>query len=42
VYLAGRAGEHEKPWREAGIKEFIYTGCNALAALQGAHDILAT
>jgi methylmalonyl-CoA mutase len=41
AYLAGRAGEHEKPWREAGIKEFIYTGCNALTVLQGAHDILA-
>ncbi len=41
AYLAGRAGDHEKQWREAGIQEFIYTGCNALAVLKGAHDILA-
>jgi methylmalonyl-CoA mutase len=40
VHLAGRPGAHEKEWREAGVKTFIYVGCDALATLQAAHDIL--
>ena len=41
VQLAGRPGENETKWRQAGIKAFIYTGCDTLAALQAAHDILS-
>ncbi|HVV61961.1 MAG TPA: methylmalonyl-CoA mutase subunit beta [Pseudolabrys sp.] len=40
VSLAGRPGEHEAQWRQAGVKSFIYMGCDALAALRAAHDIL--
>ena len=40
VSLAGRPGEHEAQWRQAGVKSFIYIGCDALAALRAAHDIL--
>ena len=40
VQLAGRPGENEAKWRQAGVKAFIYVGCDALATLQAAHDIL--
>ena len=40
VHLAGRPGENEKNWRQAGVKDFIYMGCDALSTLQSAHDIL--
>jgi len=40
VQLAGRPGENETKWRQAGIKAFIYVGCDTLATLQAAHDIL--
>ncbi len=40
VHLAGRPGEHEKAWREAGVGTFIFMGCDALATLRAAHDIL--
>ena len=40
VYLAGRPGEHEAEWQQAGIKRFIYVGCDVLSTLQAAHDIL--
>jgi len=40
VHLAGRPGEDETKWRQAGIKAFIYAGCDTLATLQAAHDIL--
>jgi methylmalonyl-CoA mutase len=42
VHLAGRPGEHETQWRHAGIKAFIFAGCDALAILREAHDILGT
>ena len=38
IYLAGRAGEQEKALRAAGVSEFIFAGCDALAALQQAHQ----
>jgi methylmalonyl-CoA mutase len=41
VQLAGRPGENEAKWRQAGIKAFIYAGCDTLATLQAAHDILS-
>lgn len=40
VQLAGRPGEHEAAWRQAGVKTFIFVGCDALSTLQAAHDSL--
>ena len=40
VHLAGRPGENEDKWRQAGVKTFIFTGCDALSTLREAHDIL--
>jgi len=40
VHLAGRGGDHEAGWRQAGVKTFIFMGCDALATLREAHDIL--
>ncbi len=34
VCLAGRPGDNEGPWREAGIDHFIFVGCDALETLQ--------
>jgi len=41
VHLAGRAGEHEAAWNEAGVKTYIYVGCDVLATLRGAYDTLS-
>ncbi len=41
VHLAGRPGENETNWRGAGVKSFIFMGCDTLSTLQAAHDILA-
>jgi methylmalonyl-CoA mutase len=40
IYLAGRPGEREKALRAAGVQSFVYAGCDALATLQAAYDIL--
>jgi methylmalonyl-CoA mutase len=40
VHLAGRPGENEQGWRQAGVKDFIYMGCDALSTLKAAHDSL--
>jgi methylmalonyl-CoA mutase len=40
VFLVGRAGNREAAWRKAGIDDFIFTGCNVLAALQQVHATL--
>ena len=40
VDLAGRPGEREAVWRQAGVKSFVYVGCDVLSTLQAAHDIL--
>jgi methylmalonyl-CoA mutase len=40
IYLAGRPGDQESALRAAGVQSFIYAGCDALATLQAAHDIL--
>ncbi len=40
VFLAGRAGMHEAAWRKAGIDDFVFAGCNVLAALQQVHATL--
>jgi methylmalonyl-CoA mutase len=41
VHLAGRPGSHETSWQQAGVETFIYVGCDALAILRAAHDIVA-
>lgn len=41
VHLAGRPGENETNWRAAGVKSFIFMGCDVVSTLQAAHDILA-
>ncbi|HTL63802.1 MAG TPA: methylmalonyl-CoA mutase family protein [Pseudolabrys sp.] len=40
VHLAGRPGDKEQSWRQAGVKDFIYMGCDALSTLQAVHGIL--
>ena len=37
LYLAGRPGENEQPWRSAGIDSFIHVGVDVVAALELAH-----
>jgi methylmalonyl-CoA mutase len=41
VHLAGRPGENEANLRQAGVKSFVFMGCNVVSTLQAAHDILA-
>ena len=41
VYLAGRPGEREQALRAAGITDFIFAGCDALAALRTVHGLIA-
>jgi methylmalonyl-CoA mutase len=40
VHLAGRPGNHEANWQAAGVKTFIFMGCDVVSTLQAAHDIL--
>jgi methylmalonyl-CoA mutase len=40
LYLAGRPGDNEEKWRQAGVKTFIFAGCDALSTLRATHDIL--
>jgi methylmalonyl-CoA mutase len=40
VHLAGRPGENEENWRQAGAKDFIYVGCDVLAALRAIYATL--
>ena len=40
VHLAGRPGELEAGLLAAGVKAFIYVGCDVVSTLQAAHDIL--
>jgi methylmalonyl-CoA mutase len=41
IYLAGRPGKTETTYRDAGGQTFIHAGCDALATLQEAYQILA-
>ncbi len=34
VCLAGRPGDNEAPWREAGVDHFIFAGCDVLEILE--------
>ncbi|MGM4906630.1 methylmalonyl-CoA mutase family protein [Tardiphaga sp. 866_E4_N2_1] len=40
IYLAGRPGDLEAPLRDAGVRDFIIAGGDALAMLVQAHDLL--
>jgi methylmalonyl-CoA mutase len=40
IYLAGRPGELEADLKAAGVRDFVYAGCDVVATLRGAHDIL--
>jgi methylmalonyl-CoA mutase len=40
IYLAGRGGLLEAALRQAGVEDFIYAGCDALALLTAAHRAL--
>lgn len=40
VHLAGRPSENEANWQQAGVKAYIYVGCDVLSTLQAAHDNL--
>jgi methylmalonyl-CoA mutase len=40
LYLAGRPGEIADALDKAGVKNFVYAGCDALATLRDAHRIL--
>lgn len=37
VMLAGRPGEQADEWKQAGVDDFIYEGCDVLAVLRDAH-----
>jgi methylmalonyl-CoA mutase len=37
IYLAGRPGEHESGFRDAGVGTFVFAGCDALATLRAAY-----
>jgi methylmalonyl-CoA mutase len=41
VHLAGRPGDREAELQKAGVKSFVFKGCDALSTLRAAHDILA-
>ncbi len=40
VHLAGRPGDKEAEFLGAGVKSFVFMGCDVVATLQAAHDIL--
>jgi methylmalonyl-CoA mutase len=40
IYLAGRPAELETGLKSAGVQSFIFAGCDALATLTAAYDIL--
>jgi methylmalonyl-CoA mutase len=42
IYLAGRPRALEDALKGAGVSTFIYVGCNVLATLTAAHEMLRT
>jgi len=40
IYLAGRPGDLKDALKAAGVRDFIYVGCDVLATLRAAHDNL--
>ncbi len=42
IYIAGRPGARDAQWRAAGVQSAIHEGCDLLATLQAAYDILGS
>jgi methylmalonyl-CoA mutase len=42
IYLAGRPREQESVLKAVGIETFIFSGCDALATLSGAYDMIGS
>ena len=40
IYLAGRPGDLRKTLKAAGVEEFVHKGCDMVAALKKAQDVL--
>ncbi len=40
IYLAGRPGQLEADLRAVGVQSFVYEGCDAVATLNAAYDML--
>jgi methylmalonyl-CoA mutase len=40
IYMAGRPGDREAAFKAAGIQSFVYEGCDVLATLTAAYDML--
>jgi methylmalonyl-CoA mutase len=40
IYLAGRPGDQESDYRNAGVNEFIFAGGDTLATLRAAYDMM--
>ena len=41
VLMAGRPGEHEAAWKDAGVDQFVFAGADAVATLKGLQEKLA-
>jgi methylmalonyl-CoA mutase len=39
VLVAGRPGEHEAAWRQAGVDQLIFIGCDMLEILGSLHEV---
>ena len=42
LLLAGRPGDQDAAWREAGLAGYLYLGCDVVAALTELHALLGT
>jgi len=40
IYLAGRPGQDAQALRHAGVGTFVHVGCDVLATLRAAHDMI--
>jgi methylmalonyl-CoA mutase len=40
IYLAGKPGDHETAWAEAGVDRYVFAGCDALDVLGHLHERL--
>lgn len=40
IYLAGRPGDLADALKQAGVQSYVFAGCDALATLKAAHDII--
>ncbi|ARQ67773.1 methylmalonyl-CoA mutase family protein [Streptomyces marincola] len=40
VFLAGRPGEHGDAWERAGVDDYVFVGCDAVAVLSSVLDLM--